>query len=107
MEMIADAGVDILETYMPSPVGDFNLKLAKEKIGHKTTIKGYIDLIYVVQQGTRELIDQTVRQAMEIAKLSGGFIIGISHSYREGTPQENIVAYFEACKKYKFYSKST
>ena len=103
MELIADTGVDILETCTPPPVGDFDLALAKQKVGHKITIKGYIDLIYVVQQGAPDLIDRTIREAMEIAKPGGGFIIGSSDSFREGTPKENIAAYFKACKQYGKY----
>ncbi len=103
MELIADTGVDILETCTPPPVGDFDLARAKQTIGAKTTIKGFIDLIYVVQQGNRNVIDRTIREAMEIAKPGGGFIIGSSDSFREGTPKENIVAYFEACRKYGMY----
>lgn len=104
MEMIAGTGIDILETCTPPPVGDFDLTLAKNKIGNKTTIKGYIDLLYVVKNGTPELIDKTVQETMEIAKPGGGFIIGSSDSFREGTPKENIRAYFKACKKYGKYS---
>jgi len=103
MEMIANAGVDVLETCTPPPVGDFDLKKAKEKIGEKTTIKGYVDLLYVVQRGTPELIEKTIAETMEIAKPGGGFIIGSSDSFREGTPRENIEAYFQACKKYGVY----
>ena len=103
MEMIAEAGVDVLETCTPPPVGDFDLALAKEKIGAKTTIKGYVDLLYVMKLGTPELVDKTVRRAMEIVKPGGGFIIGSSDSFREGTPKENIAAYFNACKKYGAY----
>ncbi len=103
MEMIADTGVDVLETCTPPPVGDFDLALAKEKVGDKTTLKGYVDLLYVVKHGTPELVEQTVREAMEIAKPGGGFIIGSSDSFREGTPRENIETYFEACKKYGVY----
>lgn len=103
MELISSTGVDILETCTPPPVGDFDLAFAKQTIGHKTTIKGYIDLIYVVQKGTPDLIHKTIRQAMEIGKPGGGFIIGSSDSFREGTPRENILAYFEACKKYGMY----
>jgi uroporphyrinogen decarboxylase len=103
MEMIASAGVDILETCTPPPVGDFDLTLAKEKIGAKTTIKGYIDLLYVVKFGDTDLIDKTVKEVMEVAKPGGGFIIGSSDSFREGTPKENIEAYFNACKKYGKY----
>jgi len=62
-----------------------------------------VDLLYVVKHGTPELVDRTVREAMEIAKPGGGFIIGSSDSFREGTPMENIRAYFDACRKYGVY----
>jgi len=52
---------------------------------------------------TAELVEKTVREAMQIAKPGGGFIIGSSDSFREGTPQDNIGTYFEACKKYGIY----
>ena len=104
MEMIAGAGVDVLETCTPPPVGDFDLVRAKEVIGERTTIKGYVDLLYVVKHGTPELVEQTVREGMEIAKPGGGFIIGSSDSFREGTPRENIDAYFAACLQYGVYA---
>jgi len=100
MELIADCGVDVLETCTPPPVGDFDLADAKARIGAKTTLKGYVDLIYVVLRGTPELVERTVAEAMEIGKPGGGFIIGSSDSFREGTPPENMHAYFKACLKY-------
>jgi uroporphyrinogen decarboxylase len=104
MEMIASTGIDVLETCTPPPVGDMDLALAKEKIGEKTTLKGCIDLLHVIKNGTPELIENTVRETMEIAKPGGGFIIGSTDSFREGTPRENIHAYFEACKKFGSYN---
>jgi uroporphyrinogen decarboxylase len=104
MEMIASTGIDVLETCTPPPVGDMELAKAKEKIGKKTTLKGCIDLLLVVKDGTPELIENTVRETMEIAKPGGGFIIGSTDSFREGTPRENIHAYFEACKKFGAYN---
>ena len=85
-------------------MGDFDLVRAKEVIGERTTIKGYVDLLYVVKHGTPELVEQTVRESMEIGKPGGGFIIGSSDSFREGTPRENIDAYFAACLEYGVYS---
>ncbi|MGC9316888.1 MAG: uroporphyrinogen decarboxylase family protein [Armatimonadota bacterium] len=103
MQMIADCGVDVLETCTPPPVGDFDLAEAKRTIGEQTTIKGYVDLLYVIKHGTPELVEETVREAMETAKPGGGFIIGSSDSFREGTPRENIVTYFRACREYGVY----
>lgn len=103
MEMIAATGIDILETCTPSPTGDFDLADAKRRIGGTTTIKGYVDLLHVVKNGTPALIDRTVREAMETAKPGGGFIIGSSDSFREDTPKENIEAYFKACLNHGRY----
>lgn len=103
MEAIAGAGVDVLETCTPAPVGDFDLECAKRTIGAATTIKGYVDLLYVVKHGTPELVRRTVAEAMEIGKPGGGFIIGSSDSFREGTPRANIEAYFAACRDFGGY----
>jgi hypothetical protein len=53
--------------------------------------------------GTPVTIEATVRTALEIAKPGGGFIIGSSDSFREGTPRENVEAYFAACIKHGRY----
>ncbi|MBT3345382.1 MAG: hypothetical protein HN712_14685 [Gemmatimonadetes bacterium] len=103
MEVITDCGVDVLETCTPPPVGDFDLTRAKQTIGTRTCLKGYVDLLYVVQMGTPELVESTVRDAMEVGKPGGGFIIGSSDSFREGTPAANIEAYFRACRAFGDY----
>lgn len=103
MENIAAAGVDILETCTPPPVGDFDLDRAKQEIGSRSTIKGYIDLLEIVRNGTPEIIRNEVARAMDIAKPGGGFIIGSSDSFREDTPNENVAAYFRACKEFGRY----
>ncbi len=103
MDMIVSTGIDVLETCTPPPVGDFDLAEAKRAVGEQVTLKGYVDLLYVIKHGTPELVESTVRDAMEIAKPGGGFIIGSSDSFREGTPPENLATYWRACKEYGKY----
>jgi uroporphyrinogen decarboxylase len=103
MGWISEAGVDVLETCTPPPTGDFDLSAAKTQIGERTTLKGYVDLLHVLRNGTAQKVVQAVREAMAIGKPGGGFIIGSSDSFRDGTPRENIDAYFRACKKYGRY----
>jgi len=98
-EMIAEAGVDVLQTLTPPPVGDADLTELKRRIGDRVCLMGYVDLIYVVQRGTPELIEETVKQAIDTAGPTG-FILGSSDSLREGTPVENVRAYFDAARKY-------
>lgn len=65
IELYGESGTDILETLTPPPVGDVDLSRAKKLIGDKVCLKGYIDLIYVVQFGTPELIIDTIEDAIK------------------------------------------
>jgi len=98
-ELMSDAGIDVLQTLTPPPVGDADLAELKRTIGDRVCLMGYVDLLYVVQRGTPELIEQTVKDAIETAGPTG-FILGSSDSFRDGTPLENIRAYFNAARKY-------
>ena len=97
--MMADAGIDVLQTLTPPPVGDVDLAGLKRRIGDRVCLMGYVDLLYVVQRGTPELIERTVREAIDAAGPTG-FILGTSDSIRDGTPLENVRAYFDAARRY-------
>ncbi len=101
LETFAECGIDVLQTLTPPPVGDMDLAKAKRRIGDTVCLMGGIDLIYVLQQGTPALIEQTVRHALRAAGPTG-FILGTSDSIRNGTPLENVTAYFRAAREYGF-----
>lgn len=103
MALIAATGVDVLETCTPPPTGDFDLAHAKQTIGRQLTLKGYIDLLHVVKNGSPATIEEAVRVALATGKPGGGFIIGSSDSFREGTSRENLDAYFAACRRHGTY----
>lgn len=94
LPFLVEAGVDVVETCTPPPVGDFDLVEAKRLFGDRITFKGYIDLIYVLQKGGVDDVREAVRFACETGGAGGGFILGTSDSIRSGTPKENIDAYF-------------
>jgi uroporphyrinogen decarboxylase len=98
-----DAGADVVETLTPPPVGDVDLAEAKRLYGARTCLKGYVDLLYVLKLGTVEDVVRTVRGAIEVAAPGGGFILSTSDSIREGTPAENVRAYFETAHRYGRY----
>ncbi|MBT3376461.1 MAG: hypothetical protein HN742_41695 [Lentisphaerae bacterium] len=99
INLVADAGIDVLETLTPPPVGDVDLAEAKRRIGDRVCLKGHTDLIYVLKLGTPVLVEQTVRNAIEAAGPTG-FILGTSDGIRDGTPIENVRAYFNAARTY-------
>ena len=100
LELFAGCGIDVLQTLTPPPVGDVDLAEAKQRIGKRVCLMGSVDTIYVIERGTPELIDQTVKRAIQAGAPGGGFILGTSDSIRDGTPLQNVKAYFSAALKY-------
>lgn len=100
LETLADAGIDVLQTLVPPPVGDVDLADAKRRIGDRVCLMGYVDLLYVIQRGTPEMIEQVVKDALVIGGEGGGFILGTSDSIRDGTPVENVRAYFATARRF-------
>jgi len=99
IDLLAAAGIDVLQTLTPPPVGDVDLAEVKRRIGHRVCLMGYTDLIYVLKLGTPERIENTVREAIRTAG-PRGFILGTSDSIRDGTPLANVQAYFAAARRY-------
>ena len=95
-----ECGVDVLETLTPPPVGDADLRQIKRRIGDTVCLKGAIDLVYVIKEGSPETIEKAVRDAIEVAAPGSGFILGSSDSIRDGTSEENLRAYFMAARKH-------
>lgn len=103
LHWLAEAGVDVLSTVPPPPIGDVDLSKAKADVGDRICLNGNIDIINVVKSGTPELIQEKVRQAILDAAPGGGFILGTSDSIREAPP-ENVRAYFRSARRYGDYS---
>ena len=91
---------DVIETLTPPTVGDIDLVKAKKLAGDKVTLKGYVDIIYVMQKGTEKQVRDTVIDALSICAPNGRFILGSSDSFREGTPEINIKTYFDTAMEY-------
>jgi uroporphyrinogen-III decarboxylase len=99
---LAEAGIDILSTLPPPPVGDIDLAEAKAMVGDSICLNGNIDIISVVKDGSPELIEEKVREAILAGGPGGGFILGTSDSIRDA-PIMNVRAYFAAARRYGNY----
>jgi uroporphyrinogen-III decarboxylase len=93
LEIIASNGCDCMEPFAPRGIGgDADLAEAKGRIGDRICIKGGIDQIHVLEEGTPELIRETVLRAFEDAGTDGGFIISMSDHFFNA-PLENLWVY--------------
>ena len=100
LDMLIEAEVDVASTCTPAPAGDFDLRAAKEQVGDRLVLMGYVDIESVLHRGTAELVEETVREAIEIGAADDAFVLSTSDGVLTQTPVENMRAYFAAAKKY-------
>ncbi|MCD4824114.1 MAG: hypothetical protein K8S55_05865 [Phycisphaerae bacterium] len=96
---IIDTGVDIIQTLTPPPAGDLDFRWLAENHGGRTCFNGGVDTVQL-RFGTPEEVDSDVREVMETLTPTGKFILGTTDSITEGTPLENMHAFFNAARKY-------
>ena len=97
---LIDCGVDILNPIQPKAKNMQPDKL-KKKYGDKIVFHGGIDTQDILPFGTRESIEQAVKETIESMNINGGYIFAAAHNIQEDVPSQNIVYMLEAANKYK------
>lgn len=99
IDQLKEAKIDLISTVCPPPSGDVDVVKIKEILGNTTALNGYIDLV-TIRFGNPEEIENQVKHAIETLGKDGGYVLGTSDSIRDGSPFENVKAYFDAARKY-------
>lgn len=102
MEDFIDAGLDILQALQPR-ARDMDLATLKREYGRDLSFHGSMDIQETLPFGTPADVEREVRERMDAAKQGGGFLIGTAHNLLPDTPTENILALFEAYRRYGRY----
>lgn len=103
LEDIVAYGADVIEPLEPPPLGDADLAEAKRLASGKCCIKGNVDTVGVLLQGTPADVERAVRACMEAAKDGYGFILGTADQVARDTPTENFRAFVECGRRYGRY----
>ena len=96
-------GMDVWETVSPSPMGDNNLKEAKEYFGDSLILSGNLDQVDFLKKATPSEVRERVRETMEAGKAGGHYIFAASDFLERDTPEENIKAAVEAAVEFGKY----
>ncbi len=100
LDDLVGSGIDGWQGIQPH-IG-LDLKLLKEKYGHKITLFGGVDCETLVA-GTPEEVEQEVRYAIRHAAGGGGLVICSGNSLMPGTRYENYEAMLAATREYGRY----
>jgi uroporphyrinogen decarboxylase len=97
---LVEIGVDVLNPLEPLPVTDW--AAIKEKYGQQLCFMGGID-IRQAMPGPVEGIIKEVKQRISIFGPGGGYLLTSANHLQIDVPPENIVALFDAGRKYGQY----
>jgi len=97
---LIEIGVDVLNPLEPLPATDW--LAIKEQFGKKVSFMGGID-IRTVMNGPIEGVIEEVKKRIKIFGDGGGYIMTSTNHLQVDVPPENIVALFNAARKYGRY----
>ena len=90
LEAMAEAGLSGLECLDPPPLGNVELEDAFTRIGERMFIKGNIDSVNTLLNGSGEQITEDVRYRLATGMKNRGFILSTACSIAPKVPREKI-----------------
>ncbi|MDD5599822.1 MAG: uroporphyrinogen decarboxylase family protein, partial [Victivallaceae bacterium] len=95
LKPVLKSKADILETITPPPLGDTTMSDAKKTIGRKICVKGNLNPIGALKDGTPEEALQEAKECLREGMKGGAFIFSVADNLAPGTPEENIAVIAE------------
>jgi hypothetical protein len=92
LELMAEAGISGLECLDPPPLGNVELADAKARLGGRLFIKGNIDPVHTLLQGTIPAVEADVRARLMAGSPGGGYILSSACSIAPRTPRTHVQA---------------
>jgi len=95
-------GISIIDTLQPEAT---NMQPAylKSNFGDRLSFHGSITTGGAVAFGTVEETIKVVSETLETMMPGGGYALAPSHALQDNSPTENVLALYEAAKKYGRY----
>ena len=106
ISLLVEAGVDSMDALECPPTGDVDLGEVKRLFGSRISLRGNINTITTMLNGTPADVEKEVERCMKDGKAGGGYILGPGDQTPYNTPNENIFALVESGRKHGVYSSS-
>ena len=103
LEITAAMGVDGFDALEGPPTGTVDLAEVKQTFGDRISLRGNVNSITVMLHGSPADVERDVIRCMDAAKAGGGYILGVGDQTPYDTPEENLIAFVEAGRKYGKY----
>ena len=101
LDDIIGTGIDVLDPI--EPIAGMDIGKVKEKYGNRVALAGNIDCTMLLPMGTKEEVEEAVKETIAKAAPGGGYIMASSNSIHPGVNPENYKVMVETTKKYGKY----
>jgi uroporphyrinogen decarboxylase len=91
---LVDMGIDVLQALQFDAAG-MDPDFLKDRFGDRLSFCGGVSVQRTLPFGTPEEVRREVGERKRILGKNGGYILGPSHCIQDGTPPENIAAFFD------------
>lgn len=103
LELIIDTGFNGVECLDPPPLGNVELADAVARIGQRAFIKGNIDPVHTLLNGTLEEIRADVIRRLETGMQAAGFILSTACAIAPDTPPAHVALLRELAESHGRY----
>ncbi len=97
-----DMGINVVDTLQPE-AAKMQPAYLKKRFGGKLAFHGMISTAGPVAYGSVDDVVKSVRDTLDIMKPGGGYCLAPTHSLQSNSPTENVVAMYDAAKKFGAY----
>lgn len=101
LDMIVDSGIDCLDPI--DKLAGMDLGEVKAKYGQRIAIKGNVDCIETLVNGTQEEVIEETKETIRAGAPGGGFILSSSNSIHSGVKPENYLTMLKTLEQYGHY----
>jgi uroporphyrinogen decarboxylase len=100
LELMADTGIDGIDTLDPPPLGSVDLADAKRRVGQRVFFKGNIDPVNTLWKRSPAEVRADALARLRVGSPGGGYILSSACSVSPRVPPQNLAVLAEASKEF-------
>ncbi len=100
LELMAETGIDGIDTLDPPPLGSVDLEDAKRRVGDRLFFKGNIDPVNTLLNKSRGEVREDALRRLAIGSRGGGYILSSACSVSPRVRPENLTVLVEASEEF-------
>jgi uroporphyrinogen-III decarboxylase len=100
LELMAETGIDGIDTLDPPPLGSVDLEDAKRRVGDRLFFKGNIDPVNTLLKKRRAEVREDALWRLAIGSRGGGYILSSACSVSPRVSPENLTVLVEASEAF-------